>query len=82
MKDLAFEEIRHRRETNVRMRTHIDSLTRSESDSAHLIEERERTHHPACRRGQEPAHLEFAEIARPRVDHGRACGGHARALRV
>jgi hypothetical protein len=69
MDDLAREQIGDRGEPDVRVRAHVDALAEQELRGPHLVEEDERPDHLAARRGQGPAHLEAAEIARPGQDH-------------
>jgi len=52
------------------MRPHVDALPGQEFGRAHLVEEDERPHHLPRLRGQRAAHLEAAQIARARHDHG------------
>src|SRR5215469_8721512 len=70
--DFAVEEIRERRKADVRMRPHVHGAWNStrEIDGTHMIEENERTYHPASRVGQHTAHFESAKILAPLVDYG------------
>lgn len=52
------------------MRAHVDALACHEFGGAHLIEEDEGADHLPLGGGQRPAHLESAQIARPRHDDG------------
>lgn len=52
MKDFAFDQVRHGRKTDVRVRTDIQTLTAAEHRLAHLVEEDERADHPALRAWQ------------------------------
>src|SRR5512138_103754 len=83
MHDLALEEISDRRQTNVRMRPHVHAAWDAwlEIDRSHVIEEDERSHHSALRKGQHAANLEAAEVAAPlwnhELDHGFGLLGRA-----
>ncbi len=69
--DLALDQIRHRRQADVRMRTHVESLTGRHRLSAHLVEEGERSNHTARRRGKDATDSEATELTGPRIDHVR-----------
>src|SRR5690606_41886476 len=70
MHDLAGEEVRDRRQPDMRVRTDIDVArnSRLEDDRAHVIEEDERADHPALRERQHPADVEAPETALPACD--------------
>ena len=53
----------------MRMRPHIDPLAGHELHRPHLVEEDEGSDHLALAMRQRAAHLETAEITRPRHDH-------------
>lgn len=66
MADHAVEQVRHRRQPDVRMRPHVEPLAGAEALRAHLVEEDERTDHLLPRRGQHAPHREtLAEIPYP-----------------
>ena len=67
MHDLAREQIRDRRQADVRMRPHVDAprQVRSDLHRPHVIEEHERADHAALRPRQHAPDLEAAEIAAP-----------------
>ena len=71
MHDLAREQIRDRRQADVRMRTHVDPprQIRGELHRTHVIEEHERADHAALRPRQHAPDLEAAQIAATRFDH-------------
>jgi len=66
--DLAADQVSDRGEADVRMRAHVDPLPQQKLGRTHLIEKDERSDHLAARRRQRPAHLEAAEVTRPRHD--------------
>ena len=68
--DLAREQIRDRRQSDVRMRPNVDAprQIRNHLLGPHVIEEHERADHAALRPGQHAPHLEAAEIAATRFD--------------
>src|SRR5262245_42973408 len=68
MHDLSVKQIGDGRESDMRMRPHVDALTRDELDRAHLVEEDEGANHLALRVRQGPAHLEASEVSRARCD--------------
>ena len=68
MHERAFEQVRHGREPDVRVRPHVDALPRPEVRRSHVIEEDERTDGLQPHRGQHATHGEIAEVARPRFD--------------
>ena len=84
MHDLAVEEVGHGGEPDMRMRAHVDALAEEELGRPHLVEEDERPDHLPLRRRQRAAHLEAAEIAGARHDHGldRIAGGAVARLRI
>ena len=64
MHDLSLEEIGHRGEPDVRVRTHVEPFSGLERDRTHLVEEHERADGALLRRWQRTAHLEaVAEVA-------------------
>jgi hypothetical protein len=69
MDDLAIEEIRHRREADMRVRPDIETMSRSEICGPHMIEEDERPDMTARLCGKHAAHGKAAEIARSGIDH-------------
>jgi hypothetical protein len=69
MDDLAPDQVGHGGEPDVRVWPHVDAVPEQELRGPHLIEEDERPDHLSARRRQRPAHLETAEVARPRHDH-------------
>jgi hypothetical protein len=69
MDDLAVEEIRHRREADMRVRPNIETMSRREICGAHMIEEDERPDMTARLCGKHAAHGKAAEIARSGIDH-------------
>ncbi len=66
--DLAFEKVRDRREPDVRMRAHGDTVARRKHGGPHVIEEHERPDHAPFRRRQHAADVELAEAAHARLD--------------
>src|SRR5262249_7098211 len=77
--DLAVEEVGHRRERDVRMRTHVDAGAGREVDRPHVVEEDERADRATRGRGKHAPDGEAAEVARPRVDDGRDLRARKRA---
>src|SRR5262249_48070041 len=70
VEDLALEEVRHRREVDVRMRAHVEAAAGRERRRAEVVEEEEGTDGAPLARRQQAAHREaVAEIALARVDH-------------
>ncbi len=65
---LAGEQVGHRRERDVRVRPDVDPLPGRHLARADVVEEDERTDHPASPRGERAAHAEPAQIARARLD--------------
>ena len=74
MHDLAFEEVRHRREADVRMRPHVDALAGGKPCRTHVVEEDDRPDAPSRGRGQQAGDGEAAEIARASFDDRRDQG--------
>src|SRR5688572_18056002 len=68
MHDLAFEEIRDRREADVRMRPNGDAFAGRKDRRAHVIEEYERAYRAPLRDGQHAANVELAEAPDPCLD--------------
>ena len=62
---LPWKQVGDRRPPDVRALPHVDALAGHELHRPHLVEENEWPDHLALRRGQRPAHLEPAEVARP-----------------
>src|SRR5690606_38745588 len=71
MHDLAVEEIGDRRKADVRMRPDVDLARNAglEVHGPHMVEEDERTDHPAFRERQHSPDLEPAEAPPPLSDH-------------
>ena len=71
MRDLAFEQVRHGRKADVRMRAYIDAArnARRKIHRTHVIEEHERPDHAPLRVRQHPSDFEAAEILAPLSDH-------------
>ena len=59
---LSGEQPGHRREVDVRMRTHVDPLAGREPRRAELVDEHERPDHAALRARDRAPHLEAAEV--------------------
>ena len=82
--DLAREQVRDRRQADVRMRTHVDPprQVRGKLHRTHVIEEDERADHAALRPRQHAPDLEAAQIAATRFDHqlDRGVGTHGASL--
>src|SRR5437764_8025279 len=68
MQYLAFEEIGHGGEADMRMRPHVDAGAGIEHGGSHLVEEDEGTDHPPLDRRQHPFYREPAEITAVRND--------------
>jgi hypothetical protein len=70
MDDLAREQIRDRRQADVRMWPHVDAARqiRGHLLRSHVIEEHERADHAPLGPRQHAADLESTEIAAPRID--------------
>jgi len=71
MDNPAFEEIRHRRKADVRMRPHVDPRARREFGRTHVIEEDDGPDVAHRLRRQEPRDEKAAKIARPAFDDCR-----------
>jgi len=56
VENLAFEQVRHRRQIDVRMRAHIEALAYGEMPGAELVPENERPDHAFFDRRQSTAH--------------------------
>lgn len=69
--DLAVEEVRHGREADMRMRAHIDPVTRGEFGGPEVIEEHERANAKPHRRRQNTSDGKAAKVVRAGVDNGR-----------
>src|SRR5207245_10491412 len=65
MHHFAVKQVSDGRQSDVRMRSHIDRArdSRREVDRTHVIEEHEGTHHAALREGKHASHFEAAKIA-------------------
>src|ERR1700730_9506462 len=64
MEDLAFEEIRHSRETDMRVRPDVQTRSGTQHGRTHLIEKNERPDRAALRRRKHAANFEpAAEVA-------------------
>ena len=71
MQDLAFEEIGHGGEADVRMRPHVEPLARRQRHRPHLVEEDEGTDAALLRCRQRAAHGKaVAEVAGAGNEHG------------
>jgi hypothetical protein len=66
----AAEQVADGGQPDMRVRTHIHAARGQELGRAHLVEEDEGADHLPLRRGQRAAHLEPAQIAGTRDDHG------------
>ena len=77
MHDLAFEQIRERGETDVRMRAHVDALRNAgrEFDRTEMIEEDERPDAAPLAERQHASHGESAQVAASRIDDEFDHGG-------
>src|SRR5580704_13732024 len=69
--DLAVEQIADSRQTDMRMRAHIDAVAGAEHRRAEMVKEDERSDHARIRRGQRAVHRNAAEIERTRHDDMR-----------
>ena len=76
VEDLAVEEIRHRREPDVRMRPHVEPLARREARRPHVVEEDERPDHLLRDRRQHAPDGEAADVARVGAEEVLDRGGH------
>ncbi len=78
MNDLTGEKVGDRGQTDMRVRTHGDTLAGREFRRPHMIEKYERTHHATGLGREYPSHCEFAEVRLPRRypegDRPLACG--------
>ncbi len=63
----AGEQVRDRRECDMGMRPHVNSLSRCELSRTQVIEENERANHLAPLCGQHSAYDKAAQIALPRI---------------
>ena len=70
MVEQTLEQIRHRRQSDMRVRANIDAVTGQELRRAHLVEKDEWADHLALWRWQGAAHFEIAQIARTGHDDG------------
>jgi hypothetical protein len=66
--DLSLEEVRDRREVDVRMGTNIEPTARFELSRAEMIEENERADHAALDGGEQAPYRVSSEIARARTE--------------
>src|SRR4051794_3105380 len=66
--DLAVEQVRDRRQADVRMRPHVHARSEQELGRPHLVEEDEGPDHLSLVGGQRAPHLEAAEVAGARDD--------------
>src|SRR5450432_2995029 len=81
MLELAAKEVSDGREPNVRMRAHVDALTRDELSRPRLIEKYERADHLSFWSRKRATDLETADVARPRHDQ-RFNGVDANSVRA
>ena len=81
--DRAGEQVRHRREADVRVRAHVHAGAGREMErrAAHVIEEHERAEVPARRGRQDALDGESTEISRARLDDLRDCVTHGTSTR-
>ena len=63
MLELAAKQVSDSRESDVRMRAHVDALTGDELGWTRLIEEYEWADHLPFGRGKRAPHLEIADVA-------------------
>jgi hypothetical protein len=56
VEDLAFEQVRHRRQVDVRVWPHVHAGPGRQPDRPHVVEEDERADHPPRRRREQPPH--------------------------
>ncbi len=68
MQDLAFEQVRDRRETDVRMRPYRYPVTGREDRRPHVVEKHERADHAPLGRRQHAPDVELAQAAHARLD--------------
>src|SRR5690349_7586279 len=64
----ALEQVGDGGKADVRMRPHIDALSRCKIHRAHVVEEDEGSNLASARVGQYAAYRETAEVMRPRLD--------------
>jgi hypothetical protein len=64
MDQVALEQVRHRRQSDVRMRPHIGPVAGRKRDRPEVVEEDERADHLGRQRRQQPLYREAAEVAR------------------
>src|SRR6185369_613623 len=67
--DGAVEQIRDGGEPDVWMRPHVEPVPGAKLRRPEMVEEDEWTHHARLRRRQRAAHLNVAEVHRPRNNH-------------
>jgi len=70
MHQRAVEQIGDGRETDMRMRQHVDASARRQHGGAHLVEEDERADEARGTRGQHATHDEVADVAFARREKG------------
>jgi hypothetical protein len=70
VKERSLEQIGDGREVDVWMWRNVDSLSRGQGCGTEMVQEDERSHHPAFARGQDAADSDSPEFAPPGVDHG------------
>jgi hypothetical protein len=68
MQDLPVEEIGHRRQADVRMRSHVHAAARREPHRSHVVDEDERPDHLLLHGGQDAADGEPADVALPAAE--------------
>src|SRR5512140_2498458 len=69
VQNLAFEKKCHGREIDVRMGSHVETVFRHEMNGPHVVDEDERTDHPArCRRKESPDAHPVPEISAASLD--------------
>src|SRR3954465_9002898 len=69
MHTFAVEQVRDRRQADVRMRPHVHASAEQELGRAHLVEEDKRPDHLAPLGRERATHLEAAEVAGTRHAH-------------
>src|SRR5713101_9393672 len=67
--ELSFEKVRHRRQPDMRVRTHIAVAEGLELLRTEMIEEKERPYGLLFRGRQKAANLEMANLAQPRLQY-------------
>ena len=72
----ALEQPGHSCETDMRVRAHVDALAGRHVGRPEMIEKHERADIPARCEGQEPAHVEPAQVAYSRLDKEFHSVGH------